>query len=274
MTPDRFPANPFPLAGAMTGSKLQSNRHELKYLVDEPKAQTIRQFVMSYLEPDAHTPPEGGGYAVHSLYLDTPDRLLCQATQHGLKNRFKLRVRFYDEVPENPVFFEIKRRVTDVILKQRAAVRRSSVPHLLAGDWPGREDLFIDDDRNFRALYNFCTLRSDIGAQPSAYTSYLREGYEPPDSNDARVTFDRQIRGQEFRGSLSVKNLKTWQYAEIPGVILELKFTGRFPNWMHTLVEHFNLVRTSVPKYVKCVEVVEGIPHRQSSAALASLFPA
>jgi len=60
--------------------------------------------------------------------LDNPGLSLCHATIDGVKNRFKLRIRFYDHVESNPVFFEIKRRVNDVILKERAAVRRASVP--------------------------------------------------------------------------------------------------------------------------------------------------
>ena len=39
-------------------------------------------------------------------------------------------------------------------------------------------------------------------------------------------------------------------------VVLELKFTDRFAAWMRTLVEEFNLQRTSVPKYVHCINAM------------------
>jgi hypothetical protein len=32
-------------------------------------------------------------------------------------------------------------------------------------------------------------------------------------------------------------------------VVLELKFTGRFPNWFNTLVSRFNLMRAAAMKY-------------------------
>jgi len=32
-------------------------------------------------------------------------------------------------------------------------------------------------------------------------------------------------------------------------LILELKFTDRFPDWFAHLVRHFNLTQTGVPKY-------------------------
>jgi len=243
--------------------KLQACRYELKYMLDERTAVAVRDYVLHYLQPDQHTDPlEGFGYSVHSLYLDSQDLKLCRATLDGEKNRFKLRIRFYEDTPDSPVFFEIKRRSNDVILKQRAAVWRTAVPDLLAGHWPTRAALIKDDDMNFQALHNFCNLRNMIYAAPSAYTSYIREAYEPPDSNSFRVTFDRNLLAGAYRGTLSVADLQEWARPDIQGVVLELKFTDRFPNWMHHLVQLFNLRRGSMPKYVECVTVLDESPLR------------
>ena len=38
------------------------------------------------------------------------------------------------------------------------------------------------------------------------------------------------------------------------GCVLEIKFTDRFPSWTQELVQTFNLRRTSMPKYVECVD--------------------
>jgi hypothetical protein len=239
--------------------KMQASRYELKYLIDEQKARAVRDFVLHYLSCDEHTDPnEGFGYSVHSLYLDSPDLRLCRATMTGEKNRFKLRLRFYEDSPEAPVFFEIKRRVNDVMLKQRASVWRSSVPRLLAGHWPSRDDLIKNDDKNFKALHNFCNLRNMIRAQPAAYTSYLREAYEPTDSNLFRVTFDRRLLAGAYSNELTVAGLDKWARPNVEGVVLELKFTDRFPRWMHDCVQLFNLQRRSVAKYVECVTALRG----------------
>lgn len=238
---------------------LQSSRFEFKYVIDETTATEIRRFIRNYVEPDAHTVgKEGYGYAVHSLYLDSTDFFTCRATLHGEKNRFKLRVRFYDESPDSPVFLEIKRRISLVILKQRAAVRRSSVARLLRGEWLEYSDLVTDDEKNRHALYEFCSLCHRLNARAAAYTSYVREGYEPGDSNVYRVTFDRELRAGRFRHDLTITDWQTWARPEIGGVVLELKFTDRFPSWMELLVETFNLRRVSVPKYVECVTLLNG----------------
>lgn len=238
-------------------SKLQSSRYEFKYLVDETKAKQVRQFAGLYLEPDRFTVgKEGVGYAVYSLYMDSPDLLTCRATVTGHKNRFKLRIRFYDDNPTSPVFLEIKRRVNTVILKQRAAVKRSSMDRLVTSHRLDRSDLITDDQKNREALYNFCTLCSRINARPAAYVCYMREGYEPASNNVVRVTFDRNLRGGPFRGQFGVADLERWAQPKIDGVVLELKFTDRFPSWMHTLAETFDLDRTSVAKYVHCISLL------------------
>ena len=41
-----------------------------------------------------------------------------------------------------------------------------------------------------------------------------------------------------------------------PDVILELKFTARFPNWYRTLVEAFDLMQSSAAKYADGIAVV------------------
>ena len=243
-------------------SQLQLSRYEFKYVIDEPTATEVRRFICNYVEPDPHTVGrEGRGYPVHSLYLDSTDFTTCRATLHGEKNRFKLRLRFYDDNPQSPVFLEIKRRRNLVILKQRAAVKRQSVRRLLAGETLDYQDLVTDDEQNREALYSFCSLCRRINARAAAYTSYLREGYEPSHSNVHRVTFDRDLRAGRFQDDLTVAGLQQWARPEIGGVVLELKFTDRFPQWMELLVETFNLRRVSVPKYVECVTLINGEPY-------------
>lgn len=241
-----------------SGAKMQRCRYEIKYVVPEAHAVRIRDFVRQYLEPDEFTHPEtGAGYPVHSLYLDSPELTLCKQTLSGEKNRFKLRVRFYDDNASSPVFCEVKRRINDVILKQRAGIWRSSLPGLLAGHWPKRADLVKDDDKNFAAVSNFWSLAREVHAGPAAYTSYIREAYEPADSNLYRVTFDRQLKAGEFQGEIGLKNHAQWPAPRIPGVVLELKFTDRMPTWMLELIDEFELQRTSVPKYVECMNLVD-----------------
>src|ERR1043166_10080018 len=100
----------------MSLDKMQTQRFELKYLVPEEIALGARDFVRCYLDCDEYGASLPNlSYPVHSLYLDSDDLKLYRATINGDKNRFKLRLRYYDERPDSPIFFEIKRRTNSTI---------------------------------------------------------------------------------------------------------------------------------------------------------------
>ena len=229
---------------------LQHQRLELKYIVPEQVALAVRDFVSSYLTLDAFGARQPGlSYPVHSLYLDSDDLVFYWQTVNGNKNRFKLRLRYYDDRPASPVFFEIKRRVNAAILKQRGAVRRDAVDALLAGQLPDPEELFFDEPTQLPALERFCELMQHHYAKPKAHIAYQREAWVSTDDNSLRVTMDRQVQIEcepaarlrtEMRNPVNVfKN----------GIVLELKFTGRFPDWFKELVQCFNLWQCSAAKY-------------------------
>ena len=235
--------------------RAQVNRFELKYVVAEAMICGIREFVRGYLELDEYAQPElANNYQIHSLYLDSPDLALCTATMHGHKNRFKLRIRFYDEQPENPVFFEIKQRLNDIIHKDRVAVQRSAVSRLLNQKWPEPDDLVRYNAKSFATLERFCSLRDLLHADGRLFVSYLREAWVTPQDDQVRVTFDHQLQASNFDRTLRLFQIHTWLQPRIEGVVLELKFCDRFPFWMHDLVQEFNLQRTVMAKYVACVE--------------------
>jgi len=43
-------------------------------------------------------------------------------------------------------------------------------------------------------------------------------------------------------------------------VVMELKFTDRYPWWMHDAAQRFGLKRASCPKYVSCVTILDEAP--------------
>src|SRR4051794_4422749 len=209
-------------------SHVNASRYEMKYLVAESCACGVRDFVRAHLHRDAHAIPElHHQYPNFTLYLDCPGLSLYSATSHGHKNRYKLRLRYYDQHPDTPVFFEIKRRVTDVIIKDRAAVRKRSVARLLAGACPRPGDLAEPENLgDYGVLRRFCELRAAIDARPKLVVYFEREAWVSSTDEQMRVTFDRASMAARYDGSLAPRN---WYDTKFPGVILELKFTNRFP---------------------------------------------
>jgi len=236
-------------------SSLQASRYELKYLVSESKAKLIRKEVASRMKPDAFT-CGASGYHIRSLYLDSRQLACYQQTNDGVKNRFKLRVRFYDDAIDSPVFLEVKRRVTNVIQKRRACVSRESGLKIVTGASPNPLMLVKDSAQQREALNTFCRLRDQLGAVGHIYVDYFREAFECETDNHYRVTFDREIRGSTFVPGSDLVMPPRRKMARISDVVLEFKFVDRPAAWMKALAQRFGLKAISVPKYVECVDVV------------------
>jgi hypothetical protein len=234
--------------------RLQQQRFELKYLIDEAITPGIRDFLTSYLEVDEYGAERPNfSYPVHSLYLDSDDMETYQASVNGTKNRFKIRLRYYDAGIESPVFFEIKARVDDCILKQRCGVRREAVPSLLSGQLPDPSQLLSRETRHLVTLQRFNLLINQLNARPKAHNCYLREAWVSPHDNSVRVTFDREIRIEPCFVSHAPIVMKNPIRVFSDVTVLELKFTTRFPNWFQDMVRIFNLMRFSSAKYAEGV---------------------
>lgn len=246
----------------------RSSRYELKYLVEDPRAIAIADFVTSYLRPSPNNVYGSiRGHPVISLYLDSPDYFLYRQSYTGHKNRMKLRIRFYDDEWAKPAVLEVKRRVAEVVCKDRAAMSREGVRQILTNGWPehpyradsahlvhGRRRQDINDD--------FWRYANTIQARGAIFISYYREVYESAEDEELRVTIDRYIHGSRYDGSgRMVMPKRGWRpflppyMAPFPrdGAILELKFNNQAPRWMFELVKIFNLKQISVCKYTACV---------------------
>jgi hypothetical protein len=221
------------------------SRYECKYLLPKEMLPELRLLIRPFVDPDRHAlrHPENR-YPIGSLYLDTPDLFLHRQTEHGEKNRYKLRIRAYDDDPAGLVFFEVKRRMNGVVLKWRRAVRRSVASRFL-----DRQPL--QDGPRDRApdLAEFVHDAWKIDAGPVFRVRYEREAYEARGGEPTRVTFDTKLAfNPTTEGNLSL-NGPGWERALQGRAILEVKFTERFPSWIQGIVDTFDLQRISVPKY-------------------------
>ncbi len=255
----------------MITDRLQTKRFEIKYQIDDRTAHAIRRVLRSQLEPDDFGASRDlPVYSVHSLYLDSPDFSLCRATFNGDRNRFKLRVRYYSDDPAAPVYLEIKRREDRCIRKQRALVRREVLPGLLAGEFPGLVHLVHPSARAIADLEAFCGLARRLGAGPSAHVAYEREAWLSTGHNSVRVTFDRVVRC-EATSALRFETTFREPTEVFPGqVILEIKFTDRFPGWLNQLVSRHSLRQCGAAKYADGL-VVSGAPLGAPGARLRAL---
>jgi hypothetical protein len=240
----------------MQTDNLQLQRFELKYVVSEQTALMARDFVRSYLTLDQFSVGKPNlSYPVHSLYVDSNDLILYQRTISGEKNRYKLRVRFYDDNSSSPAFLEIKRRTDQAILKQRCPVSRRAVADVFNGHMPVTSEILSSHPRHYSALQKFIQLTFENHARPTGHVAYLREAWISRDDNSVRVTMDRDVRFDPEPTARLFTQMKSPVWVFQNQVVLELKFTGRFPVWFNEMTRALNLTQRSAAKYADGIEL-------------------
>ena len=225
-------------------------RYEMKYLISAAQTEAIQQFVKPYMGLDKYSKLQPDGYyPIVSLYLDSSDLQLCRETLTDKRNRFKLRIRGYTDDQQYPLFFEIKRRINTVIMKSRAKVRHQDLATAMKGL---RVSIQTDQD----ALDQFQLYVGVLGARPTVLVRYWRKAYEAESANRVRITFDRQLSYKLTREPLVYLSGSGWQHNRLTmqGVILEIKFTGRYPNWLNELVRYVDLRAEGISKYATAMQ--------------------
>lgn len=235
---------------APTADSILRCRYEMKYVVTPSKAQALMGFVRTHLPRDRYSNACRGAYPLVSLYLDSHRLQLCRESMEGHKNRFKLRIRSYLDDSGEPCYFEIKRRMDSIILKDRTRVSRDSVPSLLSGQLLNPE--YGPSDR--RILEQFQLYAASIRAAPLIKVRYMREAYEGGSHPGVRVTFDSQLAFKVVDTPDLSLNGSAWQYYPAAWMVVEIKFTDAYPAWLSQMVRHFDLNRQSMSKYARSVQ--------------------
>lgn len=223
-------------------------RYELKYLLPDRLVPAVRAAIRPLCVLDEHA-RTNGSYPIRSHYLDTDRFDLFFANEREQRDRFKARIRSYPGT-DAPVFLEIKRRVGDVILKSRAALRE--------GDWQRVLASPAEAARTERAgVIQFVDRVHRFHLRPRLMVEYDREAYESTIDDYARVTFDRRIVCQVKETLGNEVDTRRWRHVDHPAqtrsienvCVLELKFERRPPRWMRNMVQSLDLVRLSFSKY-------------------------
>lgn len=248
MTIQSLCGEPFPIPFGSPHAVNLIERYEIKYLLPERMVPRVRAHIAPYCKRDKYANAEGF-YAIRSLYLDTANYDLFWANAREQRDRFKARIRNYPG-KSSPVFFEVKRRVGDVIVKSRAVVPEKKWLEVLLNSAFGTP---IDN----KHLARFIDVYQRYHLEPRVLVEYEREPYESLYDNYARVTFDRRIICQEQRGLSLEADPHRWRpvdhrvqtWTSEPVCVLELKFERRPPRWMSDMIRNLELTRMSFSKY-------------------------
>ncbi|HIF97866.1 MAG TPA: polyphosphate polymerase domain-containing protein [Myxococcales bacterium] len=266
----------------MPSFQTKFERLELKFLVEESHADSIRKDISTLCKSDAYNGiRENGslnqrGYPIYSCYLDSPAMAFHRAKERGDSHRLKLRIRTYSET--SLASLEIKRRHSAVIYKTRTAIDRDLVEKAARGYPVGS----VKTQSAQSVLSDFSRIAAKSGAEPTLTVHYRREAYESLVDNYARVTFDRKIKVQAATDWSLNPHPGGWhsfdEYWEkrsrISPVVLELKCETTPPLWMVELIRKHQLESSSFSKYSIGVGLCDenwGLGRKSSRRSLKAL---
>ncbi|CAN5892917.1 polyphosphate polymerase domain-containing protein [soil metagenome] len=252
-----------------TPSTLQ--RREYKYLIDEDTVDQIRRYIAGICTVDPYAERTGGRYLTDTLYLDTPQLHCYWATVDDAGDRYKLRMRGYPSLGEGPVFFEVKRRISESVRKTRGWFNGPWQQVLLDGT---PELLATIDPRQRPAIDNFICHYHRSPMLPRCLVRYEREPYMSLIDEYARVTFDRHVTYQAASELSLIGDTDHWtpiddaasQRGMAPSsssVLLELKFTSVVPSWMRSMIQTLGVQRLAFCKYTRAVDSMRFVPGRR-----------
>ncbi len=232
----------------MSSNPSPDKRIELKYLLDEPLAQSVKEWAREKLGVDPHCCETlVDSYDVHTLYLDTHHWDLYHRT--GVVGSTKHRIRRYSH--EETLWLECKRKKKEVVRKNRTAVPGNEVFERLSkpstcenlpwcGDW-------------------FAQRVADRGLRPAIQVHYRRFARTSTlEGENLRLTIDSQLQASQVSGwddSLVNSQSDNLPRQDVsPVQILELKFHNHMPVLFKELLQQFALPANGFSKYRTAVK--------------------
>ena len=244
---------------------LHFRRFEFKYLLNKAEESRIKSYLARYMVPDpqAH---KTGSYEVVSLYFDSPAFYYYHEKTDGIKKRKKIRLRTYrtENAFSHDVFFEIKRKIDAVVLKDRFSFDRGRYVSFME-QWNLTGVPHLNDDKNVsKILHEFDWERRLRSISPKILVAYEREPFLGKYNQHVRITFDRAIRAREDDNLFYAGD--EWEDVSRGKTVMEIKFTGLLPFYITKVIHLFNLERVAFSKYCNSVDACGSLSYKDSSS--------
>ena len=217
-------------------------RNELKFVINAHQKNLLANKLKYICQRDSFGDPDGG-YLVTSLYFDDYNESALFDKLTGSRDRKKYRVRVYNKQPDI-IKLERKIKWNNVTEKSHFQILKEEYDSLIHGDvgFLKEKDNALAED--FYLNYRTKTLR------PNVVVEYRREAliYK---YGEVRITFDYFLKAGLLKNDLFSNG---YMISAIPHnkIILEVKYTGYFPEIIWNTVQMGNIQWQSVSKYAIC----------------------
>lgn len=230
-------------------------RTEYKYLVPMNKLILLRNAIGNYTQRDFYH-LGNKDYTVRSIYFDTSNLKFYHEKLDGIKERKKLRIRGYNQLSDDSIIFlEIKRKNENYISKNRSPLFLNDLNNLFES-----KDLnsYIIETENYEQAIEdgrkFFHYMSKMSLHPVILIVYEREAYFSKFTDELRITFDKNLRYMLFPDINDFGSEGKMNFVMPSNFILEVKFSGGLPRWLHKIISGMSLSRLALSKYTMCIE--------------------
>jgi VTC domain/Protein of unknown function (DUF1374) len=220
-------------------------RNELKFFINAHQKNMLANKLSKICQRDSFSDADGG-YLISSLYFDDYNQSAIFDKLSGIRDRKKFRVRVYN-YQSNVIKLERKIKRANVTEKSHVRISKEEYDTLISGD---ASFLRLKNDvvaKDFYLYYRTKNLR------PRVVVEYRREAliYK---YGDVRITFDSFLKAGVFQKDLFSNGC---MISAIPHdqIILEVKYTGYFPDVIRNIIQINNLQLQAISKFAKCCVV-------------------
>lgn len=226
----------------MKQKQIQTNfqRIETKYILDRATLALLEAEMQPYLIPDDYATS-----TISNVYFDNDDFQMIQDSIAKKGGREKLRMRTYVEEPtdDSQVFLEIKKKCDEVGFKYRLVSNLTSVVNYIEN---GLADETISDERVKAEVEELQERYVDL--KPKMGISYERYSMKGLEDKKVRVTVDSNIRYRDYDVDLTSGRYGL-PLLEEGQVIMEIKISGQYPQWLADILTKYRLEDQSFSKY-------------------------
>lgn len=220
-------------------------RNELKFFINAHQKNLMANKLSKICQRDSFSDADGG-YLISSLYFDDYNQSAFFDKLSGIRDRKKFRVRVYN-YQSNVIKLERKIKRGNVTEKSHIQISKEEYDTLVSGDV---SFLRYKDDVVAKEFYLYYRTKN---LRPRVVVEYRREAFIYK-YGDVRITFDYLLKAGVFQKDLFSNG---YMISAIPHdqIILEVKYTGYFPDVIRNIIQINNLQWQSSSKYAKCCVV-------------------
>ena len=216
-------------------------RNEWKYILSNQQLSLLKSRLSQVMELDPHT-PEKGSYLIHSLYFDDYKDTSLYTTSSGLSERYKWRIRYYDDDLKY-IVLEKKEKKESRCHKKSCKLTLEEYKSIVSGNIT---DIVYDTDKTLIKELAKDMLIYDY--RPKVIIDYERIAYVEEITN-VRITFDMKISASYELENFIDGNYNRFYVQPSGENVLEVKFDDILPSYIRNIVESYNFKQTSFSKY-------------------------